>query len=192
MPTCLDLVWHSGLEGVALQIQLDQCHPHFSCEFEVCSPHSPGPVNDAEEVAFLLINPLHFDKQRGVIVPAAFQELTNRDLSVLRLTYATKHDAEATKDDLVARGADRIPPQMRLVDEVCIATVSDLRADVAPHGRLIGVFDTALDGKSSHASLFTNEVVLSDARLRKVVRQRVHYVMTRRRERYDDVYEGLP
>ncbi|WP_324806612.1 hypothetical protein SH584_09495 [Sphingomonas sp. LY29] len=149
-------------------------------------------MNDNEDVAFLLINPLHFDEQRNVVVPSAFQELTNRDLSVLRLSYATQQEARDTKNELVERGEGRIPPQLRLVEEVCIASVSELRASVGPQGRLIGVFDTALPSKPSHASLFTNAAALDDRRLRKLVRQRVHDVMTKRRERFSELVDRLP
>jgi hypothetical protein len=148
-------------------------------------------VYDNEEVAFLLINPLHFDEERKVVVPSAFQELTNRDLSVLRLKYATQQEAIDTKNELVERGAERVPPQMRLVDEVCIGSVAELRAEISQHGRLLGVFDTALENKASHASLFTTEAALQNGRMRKVVRQRVHDVMTKRRATFLEMIEQL-
>lgn len=192
MPTCLEVFCECGLEGKSLQIHIDQCFPGFACELEPCSPHSPGPVNDNEEVAFLLINPLHYDAQRDVVVPSAFQELTNRDLSVLRLGHATKAEAVSVRDELIERGLDRVPPQMRLVEEVCIGSVSDLRSEVEPHGRLLGVFDTALQDKVSHASLFTTGAVHANGRLRKVVRQRVHDVMTKRRTPFPEFLQSLP
>jgi hypothetical protein len=192
MPTCLEVFCSSGFEGRPLQIHVDQCFPDFACESEKCSPHSPGPVQNDETVAFLLINPLHFDEQRKVVVPDAFQELTNRDLSVLRIRHARKRDATATREELIERGKERVPPQLRLVDEVCIGNVSELRAAIAGYGRLIGVFDTALEEKPSHASLFTREAALEDRRLRKVVRNRVHEVMTRHREAFGDLHGRLP
>ncbi len=192
MPRCAELFCESGFQGRQLQILVDKASPGFGCEKEKCSPFSPGPVQDEEEVAFLLINPLHYDEVRGVVVPSAFQELTNRDLSVLRLAHTTRDEAQKTRDELVARGADRIPPQLRTVSEVCIAKVSELRAPLPAHGRLLGVFDTALEDKKSHASIFTTEAALNDKRLRKTLRERVHKVMTARQLTFPTLIGSLP
>ena len=192
MPTCSELFCGSGLGGRQLQVAVDETFPEFACERERCSPYSPGPVNDNEHVAFLLINPMHYDEVRDVVVPDAFQELTNRDLSVVRIAYATAEEASATRDELVARGQEKTPPRLRVVDEVCIASVMELRAATEQYGRLLAVYDTALRGKPSHASVFTTKVALEDKRVRKIVRERVHRIMTRQREKFAELLTRLP
>jgi hypothetical protein len=191
MPRCFELFCESGFQGRQLQILADQLYPFFACESEPCSPFSPGPVNDNEDVAFLLINPMHYDEQRDVVVPSAFLELTQRDLSVLRLSFATKEEATEVKRELIARGENRIPPRMRTIEEVCIAKVADLRSPLEQYGRLLGVFDTALETKRSHASIFTTEAALKTGKLRKIARERVHAVMTRKRVKFAELFQQI-
>jgi hypothetical protein len=186
---CVDLFCRADLEGKVLQIAVDEAFPDFACETESCSPHSPGPVLDDEIVAFLLVNPLHYDKERDVIVPDAFQELTNRDLSVLRAAHSTREEACETRDALVARGGARLAS--RAVDEVCIAETAKLRGTLGGRGRVLGVFDTGLENKPSHASIFTTKEVLSDKRMRKELREHVHRIMTRRRSSFEDFIKIL-
>lgn len=190
MPRCFETFCESGLSGQPLQRLVNDVHPGFACELETCSPFSPGPVEDDEDVAFLLINPLHYDEVRETIVPDAFQELINRDLSVIRTTYATDKEADATRDELIARGLDRIPPSLRLVNEVCIGSVRKLR-EPTPGDRMFAVYDTALNDKPAHASVFVASKILDAKQLRKQARARIHSIMTARRLNYDDFKKSL-
>ena len=185
MPTCLECFCESGFSGKSLQKLVDEHHPDFVCEAGLCSPFSPHRVEDAEDVAFILIDPLHYDEKRQVVVPAAFQELTNRDLSTLRVSHATRSEADATRDELIERGKDRIPPKLRIISEVCIATVAEIRGAVESGSRLMAVYDTALETVPSHASIFTRTDVLGNKRLRMIVRNRIHEILTKRRMPYD-------
>lgn len=144
MRNCLECFCESGLEGRELQKLVDEAYPSFCCEQEKCSQFSPEPVKDAEELAFILINPLHYDEARKVIVPEAFVELTNRDLSTLRVSYATCSEAESLRDQLIQRGAEQIPPKLRLVSEVCIASVSDVRLERDSDSRLLAVYEAII------------------------------------------------
>ncbi|HET9129659.1 MAG TPA: hypothetical protein VFO86_01860, partial [Terriglobia bacterium] len=103
MGSCVDCFFYSGFSGRTLQILVDKEHPSFECEAERCSPFSPGPVGDDERVGFLIIDPTHIDDVRGEITPDAFGELTNRDLSVLRIRHATRPEADATREELIDR-----------------------------------------------------------------------------------------
>lgn len=192
MPSCLECFNESGLEGRELQRFVDAQHPEFGCEKEPVSPHSPGPVTDEERVAFILIDPLHYDKERDVVVPDAFQELTKRDLSTLRVGHATQAEANATREELIQRGEARVIPQLRQVNEVCVAAVSELRTANDGNKRLLGVYDTALERVRSHASIFTRGDVLDCKRLRKVVRNRIHEILSKTRQSYDDFVNSLP
>lgn len=191
MGDCIERFCNTDVSGRELQKAVDLDFPNFACEGEICSPFSPGPVSDDEIVAFILIDPLHYDTVRGVVVPDAFQELTNRDLSLLRVGHATKEEASMTRDELVERGATRIPPQFRLVNEVCLARAVALRTVRDTDRRLLAIYDTALDKVRSHASAFTRADVLEDRRLRKVVRNRIHEVFTKHRITFDEFWSNL-
>lgn len=191
-PRCFEAFCDSGFSGKNLQILIDTMFPGFACEAESCSPFSPGPVEHGEEIGFLLINPLHYDEQRETVIPDAFQELLNRDLSVIRAKYSSKTEAQKTKDELIRRGADRIPPKLRLIEEVCISSVSSVRESIETYGQILGVFDTALEDKRGHASIFTKKEALQKGPLRKKVRERIHAVMTKRVEPFATFIEKLP
>lgn len=190
MQRCIECFCDSGITGKELQKLVDDKFPDFVCEKEVCSPFSPGPVMDDETLAFILINPLHYDALRKVVVPEAFQEITNRDLSTLRVKFTTKEHAETTKSELIERGKERTPPQSRLVDEVCTAQVGAVRECIFNTKRLMGVYDTALENVESHASIFTNGEALDDRRTRKVVRQKIHELF-RNTVPYDEFLQNL-
>ena len=185
MVCCLECFCESGFEGRNLQKLVDSIHPNFACEAERCSSFSPGPVGGDEELAFILIDPLHYDKVRGVVVPEAFQELTNRDLSTLRCAFASLKEANETRAELIDRGKVRIPPQERLVNEVCTARVSDIRKPDQEGRRWLAVYDTALENNKSHASIFTSLQNLEDKRFRKIVRQKIHELFAKNRVSYE-------
>ncbi len=192
MPACcFECFCESGLTGRELQKLVDEQYPNFACEAEPCSPFSPGPVSNQEEVAFILIHPLHYDIESDTVVPQAFAELTNRDLSVLRVKYASRSEANATRSSLVERGKEKIPPNLRSVNEVCLASVADIRSVIESSSRVFGVYDTALGDIRSHASIFTRSDVLENRQLRKVVRNRIHEVLSKTRKSYDDFSASL-
>jgi hypothetical protein len=191
MINCLECFCESGFSGRELQKLVDELFPAFACEMRVCSPYSPGPVEDDEQVAFILIDPLHYDSVRDVVVPEAFQELTNRDLSLLRVAYATSEQVNRQRDELIQRGRERIPPQSRLVNEVCTSRVGDLRQTKEAGQRLLGVYDTALENISSHASVFTRTDVLEDRKLRKIVRNRIHALLSPNRKPFGEFTANL-
>jgi len=192
VPTCLECFCESGLDGRDLVKHIDANHPNFACERANCSHHSPGPVADDEVLAFILIHPLHYDEERDVVVPDAFQELTKRDLSTIRACLSKKSEAERTKEKLVQRGKDKIPPQLRLVDEVCVARVNEIRESSENDRRLLAVYDTALEDIPAHASIFTRSDVLESRLLRKIVRNKVHELFSKGRLTCSDFINGLP
>lgn len=179
MRRCCETFELGELSGRSLQIAVDERHPHFACEQESCSSHSPGIVSDLESVAFLLINPLHFDEDRRTVVPDAFQELFNRDLSLARLEHTSSAEALQTKNELIERGRERTPPQLRLIDYVCLASVESVRNACIDGDRILAVYDTALPNKKGHASMFTTKKVFESRLLRKRTRSVVHGLMSK-------------
>lgn len=188
---CRETFCESGYVGAALQRLVDEIHPCFECEAENCSPFSPGPVTDAESIGFLVIHPIHFDEQRGEVVPEAFGELVRRDLSTIRQSVATKTEADTTRQQLIEIGEKKPKPQGRTIEEVFIAKVSEVRSQCDADGRLLAVYDTGLDDKPGHASIFTRSDVLDGKIKRKRARFAVHQVFSKNRLSYDEFREAL-
>jgi len=192
MPSCVETFSDLSIAPEDLQLAVAARHAEFICEAERCSVFSPGPVELTETVAFFLINPLHYDDERQTVVPDAFQELFNRDLSVIRREHAGQDEVSRSRDELVARGAEKIPPKLRLIEEVCLAKVADIRAPMQGAGRVLAAYDTALESVPSHASIFTVPAALASRQLRKQVRAHVHFVMTQERVKFADFLAALP
>jgi hypothetical protein len=188
MATCRALFEECGLEGAELQAHIDRSRPDFICENETCSGHSPGAVADDEEIAFILVHPNHYDAVREKVVPAAFDELIKRDLSVLRTLYGTKQEAETIRSALAARAQ---PGKPREFNEACVAPVSEVRAREIDGARAMAVYDTALPHIPAHASIFTTETVLNNRPLRLKVRSLIHEVLANRRVSFDDLLAKL-
>lgn len=165
--------------GEPLQRLVSERHPNFECELECCSEHSPGPVQDEETILFLLINPTHFDPETGTLLPIAFQEVHNRDLSVLRTSHADREEIRNTIAEIVERGQQAVPPKLRKVEYGAYAKTADIRRDTIEGERCFSVYDTALEAKRSHASIFTTPKVLDSKGLKAMARRRLHAIFSR-------------
>lgn len=162
-------------DGVDRQRLVCQQHPDWVCENEPCSPHSPGCVGDDESLIFLIINPTHFDEVTGQLSTIAFQEVHNRDLSVLRESKTTSKELRVTVEELIERGMQRVPPQCRTIELFARALASSVREQVdADHARLFAVYDTALPDKRGHASVFTRKDVIDSKSKRAIARRKLH------------------
>lgn len=64
-----------------------QC-PDCACEAQSVSPHSAGPVTNAETVWRLILSPVHYDVATGRVKELAFDDASNKGLSVQRLAVA--------------------------------------------------------------------------------------------------------
>lgn len=178
MTTCLACFCESGFTGRNLQLLVDELFPSFECETKRCSPFSPAEVGSDEQLAFLLIDPLHYDPERKKVVPSAFQELTKRDLSTLRITHSSIAEVEDTVAKLTRRGASANASLDRTIQEVCIAKVADIRAQKLNEKRCFAVYDTALEQTPSHASIFCRTEILNSRQARKKARSLIHQVMS--------------
>ena len=152
-------VFSSGLEGVALQIEVDTRFPNFECEGCSISGYSPGKVEPGENVIFLTIHPIHYDDKTGVLSPVAFEQLTKNDLSLLRQVHATRDQFDDVLSALVNRGSEKVG---RSVDQCCLLSVDAIRATEDTAGRVFGVYDTAIEKLPAHASVFVRKDYLSD------------------------------
>lgn len=177
--SCLECFQNSGKSGSELQIAVDESFPGFACECERCSPYSPGPVANDEDLAFILVEPVHYDPVTETISPDAFQELTRRDLSLIRLEKATQSDFDKTVETLIQGRADNQPK--RAVQKVCLADAASIRSVNIDGSRIFAVYDTALEHSNAHASIFTTKAAIQgDKVTRKRVRQACHSTLSKR------------
>ena len=61
-------------------------------ELETASEHSPCPVKDTEYLYRQIISPIHYDEETKTFTPTAFDDASNKGLSVNRESYATEND----------------------------------------------------------------------------------------------------
>lgn len=169
--------YFESYDGLERQYVVAESCANWACENERCSSHSPGPVRDDENVAFLVINPTHYDDHTGTLSPIAFQEVHKRDLSLVRTDIATCAEISATRDELIERAKSRIPPQLRVVEHCCEVGAKRVR-DVRDEDdyRMFGIYDTALPDKPSHCSVFTRADILDSKKLRAIARSKLHAV----------------
>ena len=179
--SCLETFLLCQIDNKTTAECLDFLCPDFGCELDICSPFSPGIVSDHERLLFLLINPTHYDAQRRTVVPDAFRELVNRDLSVIRIDVGTKEDVAKTIGKLIEAGVQKNPPQAREVSEGCVVTTGDLRKVKIDGRRVFAIYDTALSDIQAHASIFTSSVQRSSSQLRKRVVAELYRVLANER-----------
>lgn len=186
--SCLELFECGRYDGRDLQIAVDQEFPEFFCENETCSSNSPGVIVEHEQLAFLLIEPIHFDDETGQISPDAFQEVTRRDLSLLREEHCNPHIANSTKQVL---STARKPEQERYIDKVSITTAAKIRQTLLNERRVVGVYDTALEENPSHASVFATAEMLSNTRGRKMIRKICHDIFSQEIQEFSEFLDRL-
>lgn len=168
-------LFNSGLEGQALQVEVDTQYPDFKCEECSVSPHSPGPVITDELLIFLTIHPIHYDHETGLLSPIAFEQLTRNDLSVLRQSYSTLEQIEAVRNRLLELGAGKIE---RSISWCSVAATRKIREHSDETGRTMGVYDRALEHLSAHASVFVRKDFLHNRSSRQEVRLIAHSIFS--------------
>jgi hypothetical protein len=152
-------VFSSGLDGIALQIEVDKRFPEFVCEECSISGFSPGKVESGESVVFLTIHPIHYDPKTGLLSPVAFEQLTRNDLSLLRQKHTTRGEFDLVLSSLAGRGSGKIE---RSIDHCCLVKVDAIRGAKDEDGRVFGVYDTAIEELPAHASVFVRKDYLND------------------------------
>lgn len=177
-------VFQSGLTGIALQVCVDEKFPRFQCEKCQVSSYSPGPVVDEEKLVFLTIHPIHFDQETGTLSAIAFEQLTRNDLSMLRRNHF-EYDLPTTLAGLQSLGKGD-----RSIDFCCVVRADEIRDRADESGRVLGVYDTALPDKKSHASIFVRKDYLGDKAARQRARLIAHKLFKDRMRRLADLGIG--
>jgi len=118
-----------------------------------CPEHSPGPVEDNEELRRRIIYPTHIDTADAPS-PVCFSDLWSHGLSADRVEYRTvgqsRADAIGAIDDWNFDNADKPKRSLR---GFAIVSVSDLRRLKVNDIRALAIFDTAMPTNSSHADV---------------------------------------
>ena len=156
-PSCTCLFEYSCLQGKALQDEVYIHYPDGDCEGQAVSSYSPGRVEDAELLTRLIIHPIHYDTQTGIVSPLAFNDATTIDLSVFREKFATDAEIQMAINEVRATGCTRIPPQDRVITLIMQAEASEIRASIFEDDgtRMCRIYDTGEPSKPAHASVFT-------------------------------------
>jgi hypothetical protein len=87
------------------------CKAQADCpeEHRQQSEHSPGVVDDLEDLGRIVIAPEHINRDSGELTPGAFpiRDLKHRGLSLIRLVHATQEEIETRAAELASRRHER-------------------------------------------------------------------------------------
>lgn len=120
-----------------------------ACEAHSVSPYSPGPVTDDETVWRLILSPVHYDVVTGKVTEAAFDDASNKGMSVQRLVVT------GSEDDIRQKGHARAAAKPGRTFECAIgATAAGIRALRGPEdsGRFC-IYDTGEAADPGHADV---------------------------------------
>ncbi len=135
--------------------RLQELEPSLPLEWEAAtvSVLSPGPVGNGETLCRQLFDPLSFDFEKQEPTPTAFDDLNNKGLSVDRVEVAGREVIVSLGQAKAA--ADNVKPtttRPRQLIGLCELKCGWLREFVGATGqRILAVYDTAMEGRTSHA-----------------------------------------
>ena len=121
----------------------------------------------------------------GEILPAAFVDAWNSDLSVFRDELATDNELNLAIEQMKLTGASKPKPQNRHVAAVMLAGTSVIRAQIVQgtSNRAFRVYDTAEATKPHHASIFLTQSARSILSA-KAVRKRLFELFKKADQQY--------
>lgn len=138
------------LQEQTLEVQL-------KWQTEKASEHSPAPVADEEELIRYWLNPVHYDQSSGSLKPTAFQDMSDKGLSINRAKYTSLENVRTLACQRVAARNQQSTEQRELIG-YSVFSANEARSIVAqnssPPGRpLVGVYDTANADDASHGDV---------------------------------------
>ncbi len=123
------------------------CGNQWICDKESASPHSPGIVEQGENVVRQVHSPVHWDAVANEVKPGFYDDLTSKGLSVNRVSYAPAADlSDASESRATLTGREAIG-----FVHAPISSITTLLSN--ENGPLGAVFDTALHNDVSHADV---------------------------------------
>jgi hypothetical protein len=127
-------------------------------ESESASPYSPGPVTDDETLVRQILSPVHWDESDNSLKPTAFDDASNKGLSVNRLKAIGAKELEARAERRVAEHneANQLLGRQRSFKCLLHLNCGEVRAIAAndeSERRAFAVYDTASQEDPSHADI---------------------------------------
>ncbi|WP_207678754.1 hypothetical protein [Desulfonema magnum] len=124
------------------------------CEKESVSKYSPCAVQDNEDLIRQIYSPIHVDED-GRLKPLAFEDASNRGMSVNKKNYISKEELEGKISKKLKIDENR--GKKRSCKGVAIAKCSEIRGlkqkEKDSETRLFCIYDTATDKDKSHADI---------------------------------------
>ena len=128
----------------------------FDWERPTASMHSPGPVGDDEELARVVISPIHIDAESGEIKPAFLSDVKNKGGSSDRLAHGSVGDAitRSAAIQTVKNASSATPDRLRAVQGIARFNAKRLRLLNTSSGtQAFGIYDTGREDNKGHADI---------------------------------------
>lgn len=143
-----------GQKCKALQDKLPELQAEW--QKQVASEHSPGPVNDSENLIRYWLIPVHFDDKTRTLRPTAFDDMSDKGLSVNRSSYATLRQIAEMANSRVelakntGKSRELVGYSNFSASEARLIVPAEPRTSDRP---VVGVYDTAKADDPSHADV---------------------------------------
>lgn len=156
---------YKGNREICKELQARPLDELISWERESASEHSPGIVSDQEMLCRQVLSPLHYDAVLKKLKPSAFDDASNKGLSVNRLAHTSMVElAKAAKERVAAshkRSAEagvigKMPNNLwGFASFKCSDAKLIVSDDGDDRGKIRGfaVYDTANKDDKSHADV---------------------------------------
>lgn len=132
--------------------QIDRLAPECGCEVESVSPFSPGPVADDKILSRLIFSPIHYDPVTQCIKEAAFEDGSNKGMSVYRQPHTTLAELQERGERKVEK--DRITrPDRQLLGRIETRAGQARQIRSLLSGARYCIYDTAKVDDPAHADL---------------------------------------
>jgi hypothetical protein len=122
-------------------------------ESESVSDYSPGVVEDTEDIARQIFSPIHIDSDSGEVKTAAFDDVSNKGLSVNRKKFVTDCALHELGEKLAEKYNDSKPNSNRKYMGYVYARTENIRLTMENKIRVFTVYDTALKEIPHHADV---------------------------------------
>lgn len=139
-------------------LQQQSLETQLEWEAETASSHSPGPIKNDETLIRYWLNPVHYDRQTGTLKATAFDDASNKGLSVNRLNHVSLEDirdtAQVRVEAWIQANPDKIPRELIGYSDFSAGEARSVQVvEPPPSRRAFAVYDTANLQDKSHADV---------------------------------------
>jgi hypothetical protein len=138
------------------------------CEETTVSKHSPGPVAPAEPVIRMIFSPHMISRESGKVTEAAFSDVKNRGMSVLRGEMVSDEEIEAQASEKIA--ADRARGKSATEYQGFIVATTEKIREIDQESRAFAIYDSAKANNKAHADV-VQILTRSDSALKRMRRE---------------------